>query len=197
MPANALLAPLSSLRIDSSLAFGRHRQRSRLEALICAVAKPSTAPPAGTSASSNGNVVVVGGGWAGDCSCLYPANRSAASTRLPGDHPALRFAGFGAAKHLAETGYNVTLLDAAPNPGGLSAGWRTPQGRAVEAGIKGFWYQACLVSDYLLVSGRPKVRQSNLTQHVSPTYESLVKLIKYTGESEGSPYGSCLCATWW
>jgi uncharacterized protein with NAD-binding domain and iron-sulfur cluster len=50
-------------------------------------------------------------------------------------------AGFGAAKHLSEQGYNVTLLDAAPNPGGLSAGWRTPQGRAVEAGIKGFWYQ--------------------------------------------------------
>ena len=52
-----------------------------------------------------------------------------------------RFAGFGAAKHLAEQGYNVTLLDGAENPGGLSAGWRTPQGRAVEAGIKGFWYQ--------------------------------------------------------
>ncbi|CAL5218947.1 g699 [Coccomyxa viridis] len=67
----------------------------------------------GRPTSSNGNVVVVGGGWAG----------------------------FGAAKHLAETGYNVTLIDAAPNPGGLSAGWRTPQGRAVEAGIKGFWYQ--------------------------------------------------------
>ena len=52
-----------------------------------------------------------------------------------------RFAGFGAAKHLAEQGYRVTLLDGAENPGGLSAGWRTPQGRAVEAGIKGFWYQ--------------------------------------------------------
>ena len=50
-------------------------------------------------------------------------------------------AGFGATKHLAEQGYNVTLLDASPHPGGLSAGWRTPQGRAVEAGTKGFWYQ--------------------------------------------------------
>ncbi len=50
-------------------------------------------------------------------------------------------AGFGAAKHLSQQGYNVTLIDASPNPGGLSAGWRTPQGRAVEAGIKGFWYQ--------------------------------------------------------
>ncbi len=41
----------------------------------------------------------------------------------------------------------MTLIDAAPNPGGLSAGWRTPQGRAVEAGIKGFWYQVCYVLD--------------------------------------------------
>ena len=50
-------------------------------------------------------------------------------------------AGFVATKHLPEQGYNVTLLDASPHPGGLSAGWRTPQGRAVEAGTKGFWYQ--------------------------------------------------------
>lgn len=50
-------------------------------------------------------------------------------------------AGFGAAKHLSSQGYSVTLVDAAPNPGGLSAGWRTDQGRAVEAGVKGFWYQ--------------------------------------------------------
>ncbi len=55
--------------------------------------------------------------------------------------PTLSLAGFGAAKHLSEQGYDVTLLDASPNPGGLSAGWRTPQGRAVEAGVKGFWYQ--------------------------------------------------------
>lgn len=50
-------------------------------------------------------------------------------------------AGFGAAKHLSEQGYAVTLLDAAANPGGLSAGWRTAKGRVVEAGMKGFWYQ--------------------------------------------------------
>ncbi len=43
-------------------------------------------------------------------------------------------AGFGAAKHLAQQGFAVTLLDASPNPGGLSAGWRTTQGRSVEAG---------------------------------------------------------------
>lgn len=58
-------------------------------------------------------VVIVGGGWAG----------------------------FGAAKHLSEQGYDVTLLEASPNPGGLSTGWRTSSGRAVEAGMKGFWYQ--------------------------------------------------------
>ena len=49
--------------------------------------------------------------------------------------------GFGAAKHLAEEGYAVTLLDAAPEPGGLATGFRTKDGRACEAGIKGFWYE--------------------------------------------------------
>ncbi|KAF6263863.1 hypothetical protein COO60DRAFT_1470323 [Scenedesmus sp. NREL 46B-D3] len=57
-------------------------------------------------------VVVVGGGWAG----------------------------FGAAKHLAEQGYAVTLIEAAKNPGGLSGGFRTSSGKVVEAGMKGFWY---------------------------------------------------------
>jgi hypothetical protein len=38
-------------------------------------------------------------------------------------------------------GFDVTILDAAANPGGLSAGWRTKEGKAVEAGMKGFWYQ--------------------------------------------------------
>jgi uncharacterized protein with NAD-binding domain and iron-sulfur cluster len=35
--------------------------------------------------------------------------------------------------------YDVTLLDAAPDPGGVAAGWTTPAGRPMEAGIKGFW----------------------------------------------------------
>lgn len=33
----------------------------------------------------------------------------------------------------------VTLIDAAPQPGGLVSGWKTEQGREVEAGIHGFW----------------------------------------------------------
>ena len=50
------------------------------------------------------------------------------------------WAGLGATSHLAEQGYDVTLLEAAPHPGGLVAGWKTPGGRSVEGGIHGFWY---------------------------------------------------------
>jgi uncharacterized protein with NAD-binding domain and iron-sulfur cluster len=51
-----------------------------------------------------------------------------------------RWAGLGATYHLAQQGYDVTLLEAAPYPGGLVAGWQTPGGRSVEGGIHGFWY---------------------------------------------------------
>ncbi|HEY9620230.1 MAG TPA: FAD-dependent oxidoreductase, partial [Crinalium sp.] len=50
------------------------------------------------------------------------------------------WAGLGAAYHLAKQGYGVTLLEAGAYPGGLVAGWKTPGGRSVEAGIHGFWY---------------------------------------------------------
>lgn len=50
------------------------------------------------------------------------------------------WAGLGAAHHLTQQGYNVTLLEAGGYPGGLVAGWKTAQGRSVEAGIHGFWY---------------------------------------------------------
>lgn len=50
------------------------------------------------------------------------------------------WAGLGATYHLAKQGYDVTLLEAGNYPGGLVAGWKTAQGRSVEAGIHGFWY---------------------------------------------------------
>ncbi len=50
------------------------------------------------------------------------------------------WAGLGATYHLAQQGYDVTLLEAGGYPGGLVAGWKTAQGRSVEAGIHGFWY---------------------------------------------------------
>ncbi|MBW4615025.1 MAG: FAD-dependent oxidoreductase [Desmonostoc vinosum HA7617-LM4] len=50
------------------------------------------------------------------------------------------WAGLGATYHLAKQGYDVTLLEAGPYPGGLVAGWKTGAGKSVEAGIHGFWY---------------------------------------------------------
>ncbi|WP_066383357.1 hydroxysqualene dehydroxylase [Anabaena sp. CA = ATCC 33047] len=50
------------------------------------------------------------------------------------------WAGLGATYHLAKQGYDVTLLEAGPYPGGLVAGWQTTGGKSVEAGIHGFWY---------------------------------------------------------
>ena len=50
------------------------------------------------------------------------------------------WAGLGATYHLAKQGYDVTLLEASPQAGGLVAGWKSPQGKSVEAGIHGFWY---------------------------------------------------------
>lgn len=50
------------------------------------------------------------------------------------------WAGLGATYHLAQQGYDVTLLEASPYPGGLVAGWKTAGGRSVEGGIHGFWY---------------------------------------------------------
>jgi uncharacterized protein with NAD-binding domain and iron-sulfur cluster len=64
-----------------------------------------------TTAEQKPRVVVVGAGWAG----------------------------LGATHHLAQQGYDVTLLEAGPHPGGLVAGWETA-GKSVEAGIHGFWY---------------------------------------------------------
>ena len=48
------------------------------------------------------------------------------------------WAGLAATSHLTNQGYDVTLLEAAPYPGGLVAGWKTPGGKSVEGGIHGF-----------------------------------------------------------
>ncbi|MDX2256200.1 MAG: FAD-dependent oxidoreductase [Pseudanabaenaceae cyanobacterium bins.39] len=50
------------------------------------------------------------------------------------------WAGLGATYQLAKQGYDVTLLEAGSQTGGLVAGWKTEGGRSVEAGIHGFWY---------------------------------------------------------
>ncbi len=50
------------------------------------------------------------------------------------------WAGLGATYHLVQQGYDVTLLEASSNIGGLVAGWKTQGGCSVEAGIHGFWY---------------------------------------------------------
>lgn len=50
------------------------------------------------------------------------------------------WAGLGAAWTLAKQGdCDVTLLDSAPNIGGLVAGWKTKKGQSVEVGVHGFW----------------------------------------------------------
>ena len=67
---------------------------------------------AAPNSKRNPKVVVVGAGWAG----------------------------LGATYHLAEQGYDVTLLEASEHPGGLAAGWTTADGKSVEGGIHGFWY---------------------------------------------------------
>ncbi|KXZ45031.1 hypothetical protein GPECTOR_59g639 [Gonium pectorale] len=120
-----LAAPLTAPCFrPPAAAFGRgagrvsaRRRRQLPVSPMVAAAAVAGADGLSSSSSSSGaegrRVVIVGGGWAG----------------------------FGAAKHLSEQGYDVTLLEASPNPGGLSAGWRTASGRAVEAGMKGFWYQ--------------------------------------------------------
>ena len=38
-------------------------------------------------------------------------------------------------------GFDITLLDASKNVGGLSQGYRSDDEYPMEAGMKGFWYQ--------------------------------------------------------
>ena len=73
----------------------RPTSAARPRAIAARAAAPS--PSSSSSSPSKPRVAVVGGGWAG----------------------------FGAAHHLTKQGWAVTLLDAAGDPGGSAAGWRT------------------------------------------------------------------------
>eukprot|EP00775_Hariotina_reticulata_P005159 gene5159-5397_t len=94
-------------------------------------------------------------------------------------------AGFGAALALAKAGAQVTLLDAADNPGGLSSAFRSAQGQVVEPGIKGFWYQYAnidaLVADLGIPSPFTPFTSSAFwspdgLQVESPIFQDLVRL---------------------
>lgn len=115
--------------------------------------------PAEKEESTKGKrVIVVGGGWAGKRECTETVTFSGNEFETCQDIDsspsgsyrgkiclAILQTGFGSALALAERGCEVTLLDALPNPGGLASGFRTEKGFAVEAGIKGFWYQVCAI----------------------------------------------------
>ena len=65
------------------------------------------------------NIIIIGGGWAGFATAyaiLIGINRAKLAASV-----------------------NVILLEGAPRPGGLAAGWTSARGKKVEAGIHGFW----------------------------------------------------------
>ncbi|MBC8123789.1 MAG: FAD-dependent oxidoreductase [Gemmatimonadaceae bacterium] len=94
------------------------------------------------------------------------------------------WAGLGATHHLAKQGYDVTLLEAGPYPGGLVAGWRTVGGRSVEAGIHGFWYPYknifALVRELQIDPFTPFTRSSQYSpaglEVESPIFQNLPRL---------------------
>ena len=94
------------------------------------------------------------------------------------------WAGLGATYHLAQQGYEVTLLEASPYLGGLVAGWQTPGGRSVEGGIHGFWYPYRnifhLVKELNLEPFTPFTRSSQYSPHglevESPIFQNEVRL---------------------
>lgn len=94
------------------------------------------------------------------------------------------WAGLGATYHLAQQGYDVTLLEAGPYPGGLVAGWKTPGGRSVEGGIHGFWYPYrnifSLIGELGLTPFTPFTRSSQYStaglEVESPIFQDLPRL---------------------
>eukprot|EP00898_Chlorokybus_atmophyticus_P004548 jgi/Chlat1/5094/Chrsp33S05020 len=146
--AAAAAAPSEWLAEPGGFCFGvppRTRRKSRQllsrRAVVRASAAASQEPGQGSDEVAR-RAVVVGGGWAG----------------------------FGAAHQLFKHGFQVTLVDAADNPGGLSSGFRTANGRPVEAGIKGFWYQYhniyALMDELQLVRNRQRAVYRLDSKHV-------------------------------
>lgn len=90
----------SSLHVTAAAGSKASRQPGPAASSASTSAASTPVPSSvGSSAAKEGGsgkkkVLVVGGGWAG----------------------------FATLKHLAEQGYDVTLLDASPNPGGLAGG---------------------------------------------------------------------------
>ena len=98
-------------RFPAKSFYNQHKVKAEVKAApVSNMCPVSVETQSTTPSGSVKHAVVVGGGWAG----------------------------FGAAYALLKAGVKVTILDASENPGGLSAGWRTPGGRSVEAGIKGY-----------------------------------------------------------
>ena len=95
----------------TALAF-RHQQvqvrRCRRERHSVVKVSCSAVVDDGGKGEGRKRVIVIGGGWAG----------------------------FGAAKHLVDQNFDVTLLDASKNAGGLSQGFRVNK-YPMEAGMKG------------------------------------------------------------
>ena len=112
--AATLLVLLHSLTLGQSFSptatTTKWTERQKEASLLFA----SSSSEDGSSTKKKKKFVVIGGGWAG----------------------------FSAADALStsQDDIEVTLLDASPRgSGGLAGGWRTPQGRSVEAGLHGFW----------------------------------------------------------
>ena len=131
-------------------------------------ARSGAAPPprayaaASSPADARPKVVVIGGGWAGFGAAKHLVEQVGVEGRARGAHalrkrarkngaarvagrqtapplPFLYYCPHSSSPHIHTQSYDVTLLDAAPDPGGVAAGWTTTAGRPMEAGIKGFW----------------------------------------------------------
>ena len=94
------------------------------------------------------------------------------------------WAGLGATYQLTKQGYDVTLLEAGAQAGGLVSGWKTAAGKSVEAGIHGFWYPYrnifSLVKELELDPFTPWTRSSQYSpaglEVESPIFQDLPRL---------------------